>query len=57
MLLEEYEKWGLKINVEKHFYVGCGAETKYLISDDQKCYIRGCEEFKYLGVKIEKEDR
>ena len=27
-LLEEYEKWGLKINLEKTFYMGCGAETK-----------------------------
>ena len=29
-------------------YLGCRAKTK-----DQK----GCEEFKYLGVKIDKEDR
>ena len=28
MLLNEYEKWGLKINVDNTFYVGCGAETK-----------------------------
>ena len=25
--------------------------------EDQKVCIRGCEEFKYLGVKIDKEDR
>ena len=37
--------------------MGCGAETKDLILEDQKCCIRGCEEFKYLGVKIDKEDR
>jgi hypothetical protein len=30
-LLEEYKKWGMKINLEKTFYVGCGAETKDLI--------------------------
>ena len=29
--------------------MGCGAE-------DQKGCIRGCEEFRYLGVKIDKED-
>ena len=37
--------------------MGCGAETKDLILEDQKDCIRGCEEFKYLGVKIGKEDR
>ena len=47
----------LKINLEKTFYVGYGAETKDLILEDQKDCIRGCEEFKYLGVKIDKENR
>ena len=37
--------------------MGCGAETKDLILEDQKGGIRGCEEFQYLGVKIDKEDR
>ena len=23
-LLEEYEKWGLKVNLDKTFYMGCG---------------------------------
>ena len=40
--LLEYEKWSLKINLEITFYIGC---------------FRGREEFKYLGVKIDKEDR
>ena len=56
-LLVEYEKQGLQINLEKLQYVGCGAETKDLILEDQKGYIRGCEEFKYLGVQIDKEER
>ena len=34
-----------------------GAETTDLILEDQKYCIRGSEEFKYLGVKIEKEGR
>ena len=50
-LLEEYDKWGLKIHLEKTFYMGCGAETKDLILEDQKGCIRGCEELRYLGVK------
>ena len=37
--------------------MGCGAETKDLILEDQKGCIRGCEELKYLGVKIDKEGR
>ena len=37
--------------------MGCEAETKYLILEDQKGCIRRCEEFKYLGVKIDNEDR
>ena len=32
--------------------MGCGAETTDLILGDQKGCIRGCEEFKYLGVII-----
>ena len=37
--------------------MGCFAETKDLILEDQKGCIRRCEEFKYFGVKIDKEDR
>ena len=37
--------------------MGCLAETKYLILEDQKVCIRECEEFKYLWVKLDKEDR
>ena len=33
-----------------------GAETKNLILKDQKYCIRGCEEFKYLGVKIDQDE-
>ena len=34
MLLEEYEKWGLKISLENNFQRGCGAETKDLMLED-----------------------
>ena len=37
--------------------MGYGAETKDLILEDQIGCIRGYEEFKYLGVKICKEDQ
>ena len=56
--LEKYEKWGLKIHLgKKTIYIGYGAETKDLILDDQKGCIRGSEEFQYLEIKIDKEDR
>jgi hypothetical protein len=54
-LLERYEKLTLKIKLEKNCYLSCGAETKDLLLEDQKGYIRGCEEFEYLRVK--KDDR
>ena len=37
--------------------MGCGTETKDLILEDQKGCIRRCEEFKNLGLKIDKKDR
>ena len=43
--------------IKKLLCMGCVAETKNLILEDQKGCIRECEEFEYLGVKIDKEDR
>ena len=43
-LLEEYEKWSLKISLKK-FHMGYEAETKYLILEDQKGCFRGNEKF------------
>ena len=37
--------------------MGCGAETKNLILEEQNGCIIGYEECKYLGVKIDWEDR
>ena len=37
--------------------MGCGAETKHLILEDQKVCIRGCEEFEYLWVKLDKKKK
>ena len=56
-LLEECEKWGLKVNLDKTFYMGCGIKTEDLIFEEQKGFIKGCEEFDYLRVRIDKEDR
>ena len=34
-LLEQYEDWGLKINLEETLYMDYGAGTKYLILEDK----------------------
>ena len=42
----------------KYFLHGLWSRNqRFLILEDQKGCIRGCEEFKYLGVKIDKEGR
>ena len=41
-LLEEHEKWDLKVNLDKTFYMGCGIKTEDLILEDQKLFIKGC---------------
>ena len=41
-------------NILKTLHMGCGTETKDLILEYQKGCIIGCEEFKYLKVKIDK---
>ena len=46
-LLEEYEKWGLKINFKKLFTWVVEQKPKILLEDQKGC-IRRCEEFKYL---------
>lgn len=51
-LIEEYNKWGLKINLEKTLYMSCGEEMKDLVLEDGMGCIKGCEECEYLGVKI-----
>ena len=42
---------------KKTLYMGCGAETKYLLLEDKKGCIRGWKEFMYLEVKIDKKGR
>lgn len=57
-LKEEYNKWGLKINSDKSYYLIVGdEEMKDLQLEDTGEIIKGCEECKYLGVKITKDGR
>ena len=54
ILLEEYEKWRLKINLEKNILHGLWSRNQNVIMKDQKGCISGCEEFEFLGITIDK---
>jgi hypothetical protein len=49
---EEYEKWGLTINLEKPKYV-CMGEGKEILKFDGREEIKPCIECTYLGTKID----
>lgn len=50
-LIEQYEKWGLEVNLEKTEYMCIGGEQKDLVlNNGQK--IKQCSEYKYLGMKL-----
>ena len=52
-LREEYEKWGLTINVHKTKYI-CIGENEESLKFDNGEEITPCTEHIYLGVKIDK---
>ena len=54
-LLEEYEKWGLQVNTTKTKYMCVGGPMEDLILDNKT--IEACEEYTYLGVKIDSKGR
>jgi hypothetical protein len=51
-LKEEYEKWGLTINLEKPKYV-CMGEGKEILKFDSKEETKPSTEFTYLDTKID----
>jgi len=51
-LKEEYEKWGLAINLEKTKYV-CMGEGKEILKSDSGEEIKPCTECTYLGTKTD----
>ncbi|XP_044755011.1 uncharacterized protein LOC123313964 [Coccinella septempunctata] len=54
-LKEEYEKWGLNINMKKTEYLHIGGEQEEEDPSLQLREIRSCKEYKYLGSIISKE--
>lgn len=55
-LREEYEKAGLYINIDKTKYLCIGEHTNNMQLDNNDT-IEGCDNYKYLGVTIDKTGR
>lgn len=50
-LIEEYEKWGLEVNIAKTEYLSVGGNQEDLILVNGQ-RIKNCQTYKYLGVNI-----
>ena len=53
-LIDEFELWGLKLNVKKTKYMAIGDTSRDLKLEDGKGIIRHVNEYTYLGVRINK---
>lgn len=49
-LIEEYDSWGLEVNMEKTQYMVIGREGQDMVTD--KGIIKSTNEYKYLGVTL-----
>ena len=56
-LLEEYENGGLIIDLEKNILIGLWSRIQRFNIGRWKGCIRGREEFEYLRIKVDNEDR
>ena len=54
-LIDEYELWGLKLNVKKTKYMDIGDTSRDLQLKDGKMIIIHVNEYTYLGVRITKD--
>ena len=51
-LIEEYNKWGLEVNLKKTEYMCIGGEQQNIILEQQQQEIKHCQKYKYLGMHI-----
>jgi len=51
-LIDEYELWGLKLNVKKTKYMAIGDRSRDLLLEDRKGIISHVNKYTYLGVRI-----
>jgi hypothetical protein len=54
-LIEEYELWGLKLNIKKTKYMAIGETSRDLQLEAGKGTINHVSEYVYLGVRITKD--
>ena len=54
-LIDEYELWGLKLNVKKTKYTAIGDIVRDLHLEDGKGTLSRVNEYTYLGVRITKD--
>ena len=54
-LIDEYELWGLKLNVKKTKYMAIVDTSRDLQIEDEKGIISQVNEYTYLGVRITKD--
>ena len=54
-LIDEYELWGLKLNVKKTKYMAIGDILRDLQLEDWKGIISHVNEYTYLGLRIAKD--
>ena len=55
-LVEEYRKWGLKVSISKSEKMTFGGDQQSIELEDGQ-QIKGCEHFKYLGVRLTQDGR
>jgi hypothetical protein len=53
--MDEYELWGLKLNIKKTKYMATGDTSKDLQLEDGKGTINHVSEYVYLGARITKD--
>jgi len=55
-LIDEYELWGLKLNIKKKTkYMAIGDTSRYLQLEDGKGITSHVNEYTYLGVRVTKD--
>ncbi|XP_030764743.1 uncharacterized protein LOC115888980 [Sitophilus oryzae] len=51
-IIEEYNKWGLEVNLKKTEYMCIGGEQQNIILEQQQQEIKHCQKYKYLSMHI-----
>jgi len=52
-LIEEYERWGLTVKIQKKKYLCIESEAENFVIKDKE--VRTCKKYKYLGTILNQE--